>query len=55
MEGGETPSRDEAGEPDKWRDGLISDEDWWVGEYEANGGMEDPDEGGVGVNDWLPM
>ena len=48
MLGGETPSRDDAGDPDRCREGLKSD-DWWVGEYEAKGGMDEPEDGGVGV------
>ena len=54
MLGGETPSRDDAGDPDRCREGLKSD-DWWVGEYEAKGGMDEPEDGGVGVSDWLPV
>jgi len=50
IDGGETPSRDESGEPDRCLDGLIGG-----GEKEGNGGIEDPDDGGVGVRDGLPM
>lgn len=50
MEGGETPSRDDSGDPDRCREGLIGG-----GENEANGGMDEPEEGGVGVRDGSPV
>lgn len=50
MEGGDTPSRDETGDPDRCLDGLMGG-----GENDANGGIDEPDDGGVGVRDWFPM
>ncbi len=49
-DGGEPPSRDEEGDPDRCLDGLII-----PGDKGAKGAMDEPDEGGVGVRDWAAV